>query len=93
MTRVEKFRRMRLMRRRYLLAFILLVFIFTAGITAVDRSTNYFMSGKRGVEFVNIESHPEYIRISFMKKNIYINTKYINRDIAKLKKMLGLAGE
>jgi len=91
--RVEKYRRIREMKRRYILAVMLLFFILITGLSAVDSSNNYLMSGKRGIELVKIESQPEYIRVSFMNRNIYINTKYINRDLRKLKKILGIEEE
>jgi hypothetical protein len=88
LSRVEKFRKKRSYRRRYILAVMLLFFILITGIWAVDSSTNYLMSGQYGIELINVESNPTYIKITFMNKKLYINTRYINRDLERLKSRL-----
>lgn len=70
------------------MAVMLLFFILITGMWAVDSSTNYLMSGKHSFEIINVENNPEHIEITLMNKKLYINTKYINRDITKLKQKI-----
>ena len=90
MSRVEKYKLKRTHRQKYVSAALLFFFLLTAGILSVDLSTNYLMSGRQGIAFISLNSKPTSLEINFMNQKIYINTQYINRDLNKLKKILGM---
>lgn len=85
MSRVEKFKQKRILRKRYISAALLFFFILISGIICVDYATNYFMNGNHGIAFTDVICKKEFVEIKFMNHKLYINTQYINRDMEKLK--------
>lgn len=89
MNRLEKFKQRRCLRKQYLSAAFIFLFILTAGLMSADYATNALMTGHQGIEFLSVENRQTYLEIILLNQKIYINTNYINRDIDRLKNALG----
>lgn len=85
MSRMEKFKQKRNLRQKYVSAALLFFFLLTAGIATVDYSTNYLVTGRQGVAFVELNSKATSLEIIFMNHKIHINTQYLNRDLNRFK--------
>lgn len=90
MNRVERFRQRRILIKGYITAAVLSVFFLTAGILAVDRATNLLVSGNQGAALAGVYNNSSSLEIVVMNQKIYLNTRYINRDIERLKEKLRL---
>lgn len=88
LSRVEKYRRKRIARKRYFVALSMLAVLLAAGILAVDCSTNYLVSGRKGVAFASLDNRGDSLEITVMNHKFHINTKYISRDLQALKKKI-----
>lgn len=88
MSRVEKYRRKRIERKRYFAALLMLAFLLAAGILAVDCSTNRLVSGRGGVALASLDNRGDCLVITVMNHKFLINTKYVSRDLQNLKKRI-----
>ncbi len=88
MNRVERFRHRRFLIKGYITAALLSLFFLTTGILAVDRATNQLVSGRQGIALAAFESSESSLEITFMNRKIYLNTRYINRDMEHLREKL-----
>jgi hypothetical protein len=86
--RVEKYRQKRIARKRCITAVLMLAVLLAAGILAVDCSTNYLVSGRRGVALASLDNRGDCLVITVMNRKFSINTKYVNRDLQNLKKRI-----
>ncbi|GAE88779.1 hypothetical protein [Acetivibrio straminisolvens] len=89
MNRLEKFRYIRSVRRRYKLAIILSFLILFSGIIVADSSMNNLMNRKSGLGMICITPYGDnHYYVKFLNEDIYINVKYIKEDIKRLKDWL-----
>lgn len=88
MSRLEKYRLKRSLRRKYFAAALLFFFLLSAGLISVDYSTNYLINGMQGIAAVAFNNKETGLEVVFMNRKLYINTQYINHDLKKLKKWL-----
>lgn len=86
MNRVEKYRQKRISRMCYFTALLALAVLLAAGILAVDYSTNYLVSGRRGAALASLDNRGNLLVITVMNHKLLIDTKYVNRDLQNLKK-------
>lgn len=81
MSRVQKFREIRRFRMKLVFAILFLLSILLVGIGVADYSISSLMSGEKGFGIFSIaHDKKEYCKISFFDKDLYINTKYLERD-------------
>lgn len=89
MNRLEKYRRIRTLRQRYMFSALLSLSLLSAGICTADYSINGLMAGKNGLNIVSVKNSGPLTEFAFMDQKLYINTQYIGRDFEKLKQGLG----
>jgi cell division septal protein FtsQ len=88
-SRVERFKEHRKIKRKYLLAALILLLLLVMGILVSDYSVNYLLKDDKHVNIVGIKSVDEYqYEISFLDYRLYITTKYISRDYEKLRNLV-----
>ena len=81
MNRVQRFRELRRFRMKLLFTILFIITILLVGIGVVDYSTSSLLSGEKGFGIFFVEHYEkEYCKISFFDKELYINTKYLERD-------------
>lgn len=98
MNRVQRFKEIRRFRTKLFLTILLIFSILLVGIGVVDYSISSLLNGEKGFGIFSVVHYEkEYCKISFFDKELYINTKYLERDYNRLadwleskKQMLGL---
>lgn len=98
MNRVQKFREIRRFRMKLTFTILFTLSILLVGIGVVDYSISSLLSGDKGFGIFSVDHYKEeYCKISFFDKDLYINTKYLERDynraadwLESKKQLLGL---
>ena len=90
MSRQEKYKQRRVLRRKIELTLFLCLAILAAGFCAVDYSTNMLVHNKAGLDIFTARDYGTRIELSFLNERIYINTQYLNRDMERIRKLFGL---
>lgn len=86
MSRVEKFKEIRSLRKKYASIFVLFTLLMVVGVCVADYSVNNLMQNRKQIEILSLKSLKDsFIEINFMNQKWYINTSYISRDYKKLK--------
>ncbi len=89
MNRVEKFKELRMRRRRSFLCIVLFVFIILAGFATVDYSLNSIMNNDKRIRMISFTRiNNSCINIGIMNINMNIDLGIINKSCDKLKKLL-----
>jgi hypothetical protein len=90
MGRVEKFKEIRLLRRKYIFSFLLIVVVFVAGICFTDYSINSLMKNENRLSIVTYSlKNNSNIEISILNNKFYFDISYLKRDLGKLKTLVG----
>ncbi len=90
MNRLEKFRQSRNTRRKVAGILLLLFTLVSCGIAVADYSINSIMWNEKQLELFTVNKvDNSYYRISLMNQEVYLNVKYINRDMERLKEFVG----
>ena len=85
MNRVQKFREIRRFRMKLIFAILFTLSILLVGIGVVDYSISSLMSSEKSFGIFSVDHYKkEYCKISFFDKDLYINTKYLERDYNRL---------
>ncbi len=87
-SRVERFRQKRIIRKRTVTAILLFFFLLTGGMLVVDYGTNHLVEGNEGGAIAVVKSSDDSIEIKIMNRSVFLNKKYINRDLKYLKEKL-----
>jgi ABC-type antimicrobial peptide transport system permease subunit len=86
MSRVEKFKQIRQLRKKYVLSFLLFFLLITGGLCITDYFVNNLMQDKKCIEIISFKNIKDsQIEISFMNQKVYINMTYVKRDYQRLK--------
>ncbi|HOQ36167.1 MAG TPA: hypothetical protein PK033_11060 [Acetivibrio sp.] len=88
MSRLEKFRKIRVMRRRCIFVCIFSFLLMFSGILVADKSINELMNREKRPDIVSIMKYKEDYYIKIFNKYILINTEYIKKDIDRFKEWL-----
>lgn len=89
MSRLEKYREIRITRKRYLLSVIIFLMLIIPGLCIVDYSVNSIMKGENRIDVLAIKNiKSQYIEITLMNRKHYINTVYLRRDYERFKKII-----
>lgn len=89
MSRVEKYRHIRRIRRKCMFVLFVSFFIMVSGIIIVDQSVNSLMNKEEGLAMVSVKSYREdYYYVKVFDKDFFLNAKYIKNDINKFKEWL-----
>ncbi|HPD00655.1 MAG TPA: hypothetical protein PLA01_04810 [Acetivibrio sp.] len=89
MSRLERYRKIRIMRRKCTFVCMLSFFIMFSGILAVDKSINEIMNREKGVNIVSIKPYKnDYYYIKVFNKYFLVNTKPVKDDIDRFKEWL-----
>jgi hypothetical protein len=89
MSRLERYRRIRIMRRKFTFVCMLSFFITLSGILVVDKSINEIMNREKGLNIVSIKPYKDdYYYIKVFNKNFLVNTKPVKNDIDRFKDWL-----
>lgn len=88
MNRLEKFRQIRQVKRKFLSIVFLCVFLLISGICIVDYSVNSLIRNNKNVGLIELKSSKSYIEVCLLNNKLYINTSYINRDIKRIRKLV-----
>ena len=85
MSRLEDFKKNRIVKKRFVSLLSLCFIIVVVGIYAADCSINTMIGGPQQIKVADIKSiDGGYVEVSFIDKKLYINTKYVNRDFSKI---------
>ncbi|HEY9059479.1 MAG TPA: hypothetical protein VIO64_03095 [Pseudobacteroides sp.] len=89
MNRVEKFKELRMRRRRSFLCVVLFVFIILGGFATVDYSLNSIMNNEKKIRMISFTRLKDScINIAIMNMNMKIDLKIFDKSLNKLKKLL-----
>jgi uncharacterized membrane protein YcjF (UPF0283 family) len=89
MNRVEKFKELRMRKRRSFLCIVLFVFIILTGFATVDYSLNSIMNNEKKIRMISFTRlNDSSINIGIMNLNIKLDLKLIDKSCNKLKKLL-----
>lgn len=89
MNRLEKYKKIRAMRKKCIFVCMLSFFIMFSGILVADCSINELMNREKGLAIVSIKSYKDdYYYVKVFNRYIVVNTKYIKKDINRLKNWL-----
>ncbi len=87
-SRVERFRRKRITRKRTIAAILLFFFLLFFGIMTADYGVNHLIDDNKGAAIVAVNNYDDSIEITLMNRRIILNKQYINRDIEALREKL-----
>ena len=87
MGRVEKFRRIRIIRKKYIMSFIIFITLLTVGISAADYSINSLMGSKERLRLLGISTENEKVVFYFVNNRIDFNIHYVKNDLERLRKL------
>ncbi len=85
MNRVDKFKRARSIRKRYMLSVALFFLVMVTGVIITDYSLNSLLKDEKGLNIIQVKSVDNILEVWFMNNRFYINTKYIARDYRNFK--------
>jgi predicted small integral membrane protein len=88
MNRLERFRDMRRIRRKYAVSFFLCCLLLFSGICVADVSVNSLMKSENRIDIISFSSTGSFMEISLLNHKFYINISYVKRDYLKLKDMV-----
>ncbi len=90
MNRVQRLKEIKARRRRLTGFTVLLFSLIFIGIGITDYSFNSLMENEKRIKIISFKNcGNSRLEISFMNKSIYMNTRFIERDLHNLKaKML-----
>lgn len=92
MNRVEKFRKIRIQRRKYFSSFFLFLVILWAGAFVADYSGGMLMGNETRSGIVAFTNTGSYLEISVLNEKVFINTERLSKDLSNMKKFFsGLA--
>jgi hypothetical protein len=84
MSRRDRFKRERVLRRKFSLTLFLCFALLAAGFCAVDYSTNSLMYDRTGFGFFTVNHYKNHLELSFFNEKVYFNTSYLSRDMDRL---------
>ena len=88
MNRVERFKEVRKLKRKYMLVVLFLILFMISGICIADYSINNLMYDDNHIEVISIHNSGAYLEISILKSKIYINTTSMKKDYEKVKGLI-----
>ncbi|TYQ12904.1 UNVERIFIED_CONTAM: hypothetical protein Cloal_3943 [Acetivibrio alkalicellulosi] len=89
MNRVEKYRAIRLARKKIKLLLTTCFILVLIGIITVDYSINDLMNKENGIRLVEINQRDDnYTHIKLLNNNLYFNIEYIKEDINRVVKWI-----
>ncbi|HHX18735.1 MAG TPA: hypothetical protein GX727_07735 [Clostridium sp.] len=84
MKRLEKYRAIRIARKKSLFMLLMCFVVISAGVLTVDYSLNALMNGENGIKLFAIEKiEDEYYQFKIFNKSLYLNTDYVKEDFNK----------
>jgi hypothetical protein len=86
--RLEKFREARRFKIKYMYTFLLIFILLVSGICIVDYSVNNLLKNSKNIGIISAKTDETELEISILNYKLRLNTKYINRDINKLKSFI-----
>ncbi len=86
MSRLEKYKGIRQIRRKYILSVSLVLVLLISGLSLADSSVNYLMTGEKQPGVFSIHQKDElHLEVRCFGYKFDINTFYIKRDYQNLK--------
>ncbi len=86
MARKLRFRNARIFNLKIIVVMLLFMLIVAGGLLAVDINKSYVLYGQTKLELIKIEEVDQDIyQVSLLNDKFYLNLKYLNRDMNKLK--------
>jgi hypothetical protein len=80
MNRLDRYRQMRALRRKFFFSFLMFFILLTAGISVADNSTNRLMRNENRISIVDFKSRGAYYEVSFMNQRLLVNVQKIRED-------------
>ncbi|HAA43657.1 MAG TPA: hypothetical protein DCE02_06620 [Ruminiclostridium sp.] len=92
MKRLEKYRSLRIARKKCIFISLLCFIIIITGILTVDYSINALMNGENGIKLFAVKKTGDgcYL-IKIFNKDLYLNINYIKEDFNKLLEWLNIS--
>lgn len=89
MGRLERFKEIRVTRRRYILSILIFLMLMIPGICISDYSINSILRNEKRIEVVGVRNiNNSYIELDLLKRKYYINIKYLFRDYENVRKRI-----
>lgn len=88
MGRLEKYKQLRGLKQRFLIAAAVFLFILISGIYIADSSINSLMLGSSSPSVFSVKESGSSVEVLFMNQKVYLNTQYLRRDMKHLQEML-----
>lgn len=89
MSRLERFKEIRAVRRRYLFSILIFFMLLIPGICISDYSVNSILKDEKRIEVVGLKNiNNQYLEVNLFKIKYHINIKYLFRDYEKVKKSI-----
>ena len=88
MGRAERFKSIRIYRRKFISSFFLFFLLMIAGICIADYSINFLIKNSKEVEIISLKNSGTYLEISLMNRKFLLDMTYINRDYQSAIKLL-----
>jgi len=92
-SRLEKYRQIRRLKRKYAFSVILFLSLLLSGILAADTSVNRLIKNEKEIGIVSVNpvenDHGPCYEIRIMNRSIVLDLTYLNRDIQRIKQLFG----
>jgi hypothetical protein len=89
MKRLEKYRAIRIARKKCIFISLMCFIIIFTGILTVDYSLNTLMNGENGIKLFAVKKiEDECYQIIIFNKSLYLNTNHIKEDFNRLAEWL-----
>lgn len=91
--RTEKYRQVRLLKRKCRLVFLLSLILLVLGVCAADYSVNTLVKNDKRISFISFSRQGNYYRASFLNMSFYIDTRKVVSDFTVIRdKAVDFAG-
>jgi len=86
MSRLEKYRQIRINKRKFSLLMLLFFVVIITGLCIADYSINGIMKNDYSIEFVSVDKvGPALYSLNIFDYRFLVNTKYVEKDFQKIK--------
>ncbi len=84
MSRLDKYKLRRQVRRVYFFSLLVFLSLILIGLGVVDYTFNGLMKNDNSIEIFNIATNDQIVEIDFMNRRTEINITYLERDFQRI---------
>ncbi len=85
MGRVEKFRQIRTLRQKYILAAFVFITLLAVGFYTADHSVSNLIGVDQGLKIFHVVNNDNRVQVVFMNQRIELDLEYVSHDLEKVK--------